>query len=254
MDEYLYRYVSFETFVGMVQSKTLTFVLPKLWDDPKECASFKYYVSHLDNVYERLALLSIYHKTFFQCWTTLAESDAMWRIYSYNNRSLRISVKRNNISLLDDVKATDVEYSDDFDCEFENDESGYLKMLSRKRTAFEHESEVRLIKHYKFVGTDDIKKHVYAWLAIPEHPNFIEVLEAQFPGESIEEKAQAVLETLNIGNEAKQFINVSFAHVNGFIENVLVHPLAPEWYVDIVREFCTNNEIRFAGKSNLYTE
>lgn len=254
MDEYLYRYVSFETFVGMVQSKTLTFVLPELWDDPKECESFKHYVTHLDTLYEQLALWAVYCKTFFQCWTTLAESDAMWRIYSYNNRALRISVKRNNISLLDDVKAIDVEYSNDFDCEFENGESGYLKTLSRKRTAFEHEREVRLIKHYKFSGTNDIKKHVYAWLALSEHSNQIEILERNFPGESIEEKAQAVVETLNIGNEAKSFINVSFAHINGFIENVLVHPLAPEWYVDIVREFCTNNEIRFAGKSNLYTE
>lgn len=254
MDEYLYRYVPLETFVGMVQSKTLTFVLPELWDDPKECASFKHYVSHLDNVYEQLALWSIYHKTFFQCWTTLAESDAMWRIYSYNNRAIRISVKRDDINLLDDVKAVDVEYSDNFDCEFEHGETGYLRTLSRKRTAFEHEREVRLIKHYRFVGEDDLKQHIYACLAISEHPSRIEVLEAQFPGESIEEKAQAVVETLNIGNEAKQFINVPFAHVNGFIENVLVHPLAPEWYVDIVQDFCVNNEISFAGKSTLYSK
>lgn len=254
MDEYLYRYVPFETFVGMIQSKTLTFVLPKLWDDPKECASFYHYVSHLDSVYERLMLWSVFHKTFFQCWTTLAESDAMWRIYSHNNRALRISVKRDNINLLDSVKAINVEYSDDFDCQFEHSGEGYLKMLSRKRTAFEHEKEVRLIKRYSFSGEDDLKQHIYAWLAISEHPNRIEVLERNFLGESIEEKIQAVVQILNIGNEAEQFVDVSFAHIHGFIESVLVHPLAPEWYANIVQEFCARNEIRFEGKSNLYSE
>lgn len=254
MDEYLYRYVSFETFVGMVQSKALTFVLPELWEDPKECASFIHHVTHLNNVYEQLMLWSMYHKTFCQCWTILAESDAMWRIYSHNNRSLRISVKRDNISLLDNVKAIEIEYSDDFDCKFEHGVGGYLKTLSRKRTAFEHEKEIRLIKHYRFAGEDDLKQHIYAYLAISGHPDRHEVLEKNFPGESLEEKIQAVVQTLNIGNEAKQFINVSFAHINGFIDNVLVHPFAPEWYADIVREFCTNNEIRFAGKSNLYSE
>ena len=33
MAQYLYRYISFETFVGMVQKQALTFVLPKVWDD-----------------------------------------------------------------------------------------------------------------------------------------------------------------------------------------------------------------------------
>ena len=47
MQGYLYRYIPFETLVGMVQSKSLTFVLPELWDDPKECVIFKYYVENL---------------------------------------------------------------------------------------------------------------------------------------------------------------------------------------------------------------
>lgn len=254
MDEYLYRYVPFEVFVGMIQSKSLTFVLPDAWDDTKECESFKHYVEHIDNIYERLMRWSIFHKTFFQCWTTLAESDAMWRIYSYNNRALRIRVKRDNVELLDDVKAIDVEYSDNLYCEFEHGENGYLKVLSRKRTAFEHEKEVRLIKHYRFSGTDDLKQHIYAWLAISEHPDRIEVLEKNFSGESLDEKIQNVVQTLNIGNEAERFMNVSFAHVDGFIEGVLVHPFAPEWYVNIVQEFCARNKIRFEGKSTLYSE
>ena len=254
MEEYLYRYVPFETFVGMIQSKSLTFVLPELWDDPKECASFEHYVEQHDNIYERLTLWSIYCKTFCQCWTTLAESDAMWRIYSYNNRSIRISIKRENVSLLNRVKTVDVEYSDDLDSISDNGEISLLKALSQKRSAFEHEKEVRLIKYYKFSGIDDAEQHIYAWLALSKCEDHLEILEDYFSGESMDEKLQAVVQTLNIGNSAKQTENVSFSHIPGFIEGVLVHPLAPEWYVDIVREFCRRNHIPFEGKSTLYSK
>lgn len=254
MQEYLYRYISFETFVGMVQSKSLTFVLPELWDDPKECVSFKHYVEQQDNTYEQLMLWSVYYKTFCQCWTTLAESDAMWRIYSYNNHAIRISIKRENVNLLDSVKTVDVKYSDDLDAIFDKGEEGFFKTLSQKRSAFEHEKEVRLIKHYKFSGTDDLEQHIYAWLALSENEKNVEILESHFSGESIEEKVLTVLTMLNIGNKAKQTENVSFSHIPGFIEGVLVHPLAPEWYVNIVQEFCARNEIPFEGKSTLYSK
>ena len=253
MGEYLYRYIPFEAFVGMIQNKSLTFVLPELWDDPKECAGFEHYVEQQDDVYEKLMLWSVYYKTFCQCWTTLAESDAMWRIYSYNNRAIRISIKRESVDLLDNVKTVDVEYTDNLDSTFDKGESGYLKTLSQKRIAFEHEREVRLIKHYKFSGTDDLIQHIYAWYAISENPQSLEMAEKIFPEIPPEEKTKAISELLNIGKYAKQTLDVSFSHIPGFIAGVLVHPLAPEWYVDIVREFCVRNAIPFEGKSTLYS-
>lgn len=254
MDEYLYRYVSFETFIGMIQSQSLTFVLPELWDDPKECASFEYYVKHEDNIYKKSILLSLYFKTFCQCWTTLAESDAMWRIYSYNNRAIRIGIKRKNVNLLDNVKTVNVEYTDNLDCVFGKGIDGYIKTLSKKRTAFAHEKEVRLIKHYKFSGIDDFEQHIYAWQVISEHPKRFEVLEEHFPGESMEDKVKSVVKMLNIGIHAEKTIEVSFSHIPNFIDSVLVHPFAPKWYVDIVHEFCRRNNIPFEGKSTLYSK
>lgn len=254
----LYRYIPFETFVGMIQNESLTFVLPELWDDPKECVAFEHYVEQQDNIYEQLMLRSVYNKTFCQCWTTLAESDAMWRIYSYNNRAVRISIKRENVKFLDDIKTVDVEYTDNLDTAnldtaFYKGETGYLKTLSQKRTAFEHEKEVRLIKYYKFSGTDDLEQHVYAWLAISEHPKHLEVLEKHFSGESIEDKVKFIAKLLNMGAYAKKTIDVSYSHIPNFIDGVLVHPLAPEWYTNIVQEFCARNKIHFEGKSTLYS-
>lgn len=253
MEEYLYRYISFEIFVGMIQSKSLTFVLPELWDDPKECASLEYYIEQADNFCEKSLLLSLYYKTFCQCWTKLAESDAMWRIYSYNNRAIRISIKRQNLSLLDDIKTVDIEYTDNL-CSTLPKGDEYLKTLFKKRRAFEHEKEVRLVKHYKFSGTDDLKQHMYAWLAIADHPRSVDVLEKYFQGESIESKVRSAVKMLNIGNRAEKTIEVSFSHIPNFINGVLVHPLAPDWYVDIVHEFCKRNNIPFEGKSALYSK
>ena len=113
MHEYLYRYISFENFIGMIQSQSLTFVLPELWDDPKEADAFHCLLESCDQVYEQLMLCSVYYKTYCQCWSRLAESDAMWRIYAYNNRAIRIRAKQSNIDLLDNVKAVPVEYSDE---------------------------------------------------------------------------------------------------------------------------------------------
>lgn len=251
--QYLYRYISFETFVGMIQSKALTFVLPELWDDPKEGESFEYYVGQTENIYEQMLFWSIYYKTYCQCWTTLAESDAMWRIYSYGNRAIRIRIKHDSVDLLDGVQAIKVEYTDSLECKFQKGLKYYLKSLSQKRTAFEHEKEVRLIKHYQFLNTDDLRRHIDAWCASVGHPKSIDFAEKLFPGQPLEEKSKSISKLLNIGKGARKTIDVSFSHVPDFIAGVLVHPFAPEWYVRIVQEYCTKNKIPFEGKSTLYS-
>lgn len=252
MEENLYRYISFETFVGMIQSQSLTFVLPELWDDPKECASFKHYVEKAESAYAQALLWSVYCKTFCQCWTKLSESDAMWRIYSYNNRAIRISIKRNNVILLDDIQTVDVEYTDDLDCIYQSGLEYFLKALSRKRTAFEHEKEVRLINHYKLLSTDDFQQHIKAWCTVLEHSRCIDIVDELFPDQSLDEQVMSISKLLNVGKYAQKTKDISFKHIPNFIESVLVHPLAPEWYVNIVREYCLKNEIPFDGKSALY--
>ena len=46
--EFLYRYISFESFVGMVQKNALTFVLPSIWEDPQEIIPFIQFVDRID--------------------------------------------------------------------------------------------------------------------------------------------------------------------------------------------------------------
>ena len=90
---FLYRYISFETFVGMVQKNALTFVLPSVWDDPQEDFPFVRLINQKKSAVEMAFLIAIHNKTYAQSWSELSESDAMWRIYAYNNRAVRIKGK-----------------------------------------------------------------------------------------------------------------------------------------------------------------
>ena len=249
---FLYRYISFEAFVGMIQKKALTFVLPETWDDPKENTPFYNLVMSRENIFDKLTLLVIHEKTYGQCWTRLFESDAMWRIYSFNNRAIQIKTSEDKLRLLSEVKLVPVIYSDEIDLSGLSGTDAYLKSLAIKRSAFSHENEVRLIKHYKFTDEDDVEQHIKAFLAVNDHPQKIEIIDSMYPGLSLEDKVDHIAQLLNIGTARVKTLDVSFDNIPDFIEGVRVHPLAPEWYVDVVREYCKRNELPFDGKSALY--
>lgn len=253
MLEYLYRYISFESFVGLVQNKALTFVLPESWEDPKEGSAFFEFLNSLEDVFEKILCYSIYNKTFGQCWTKLSESDAMWRIYSYNNRAVQIKVDTDKLFLLKDVRIVPVEYTDSYEIDSSKKIESFYQSLAVKRIAFQHEDEVRLIVNYKFKSDDDFENHAKALLSFSKHPQWEELLESLYPGMPIEKQIEEAAKMLNVGNERQNTLDVSFENIPKFIAGVKVHPMAPDWYVDVVREYCNRNSITFDGKSSLYS-
>ena len=250
--EFLYRYISFESFVGMVQKNALTFVLPSVWDDPQEDFPFVRLINQKDSAVEMAFLIAIHNKTYAQSWSELAESDAMWRIYAYNNRAVRVKVAKERIKLLDNVCAIPVTYSDEpFSCET-FDEETLLSSLAYKRTAFCHEREVRLISQYKYQDEQDAQRHVKAVFIQYKHPDRAKMLESIFPDMEMEDQIDCLVNLLNIGADCKKTKDVSFLHIPDFISGVMVHPMAPGWYVDVVQEYCKRNNIPFEGQSELY--
>ena len=252
-EDFLYRYISFETFVGMVQNNALTFVLPLVWDDPQEESPFVRLMNQNASAVQMAFLIAIHNKTYAQSWSELAESDAMWRIYAYNNRAVRIKAKRDKIKLLENVCAVPVQYSDEPFNSDVFDEDTLISSLAYKRTAFCHEKEVRLISQYRYQNEQDAQQHVKAVFIQHEHKDHVKMLESMFPDKEWEEKFDCLIELLNIGKKRKNTKEISYAHIPNFIEGVMVHPLAPDWYVEVVREFCKRNNIPFEGKSNLYS-
>lgn len=256
MSDFLYRYIGFDTFVDMVQSESLAFVLPSVWEDPRELHAVKNYIQQQEDIITRLFLLGILDKTYAQCWSQLEESDAMWRIYSYAQRALRIKVRRDSFCKLNpEIIVKDVIYTNEIDesiATLVDIKNNLMQLWSYKRKAFEHEKETRVILPYKYPDEEAVEEHIRAYVGLysddsAQQVSFIESFKKGSIKENIEYAA-----ALTNANKRDAVRKVPFSHCVDFIQGVLVHPLAPSWYVETVRTFCENNGIPFEGKSTLY--
>lgn len=251
--DYLYRYIGFDMLVNMIQKSALTFVLPEVWPDPAELSNYTSYVLESSTYVEAALFYSIKNKVYAQCWSKLAESDAMWRIYSYDNKALRIKVARESLEALENVDVVDVAYSDNPTEVMEKltRDQRFLAAWSIKRTAFAHEQEVRLISSYKFKDEQDASAHVKAFLVAhdKEWKDRFKALDSF--GDTVEIAVDRIATILNAGARVPTK-TIPFGNVSDFIKGVLVHPLAPQWYVDTIQRYCDENNIRFEGQSTLY--
>lgn len=257
----IYRYVSFESFVDMVQTKQLTLLHPTLYEDPKEMWVYYQYQKILPTSFDEAFLQMKKAKiskvqmcnTFIQCWTSLSdETDAMWRIYSHNKLSLRISCLLENTSKLKNVICNSVDYStnlDEISPEFDYTNRPEDLFITKRR-AFSHEHEVRLIQtmHVSKNEWDNILKQMdfYEGVNVEEVENRDGEVGIIAPDEYFE-----IQEELNLKIQ-KNAHKVDYSHIENFIDDVLVNPFAPNWYVETVKEFCFQHQIRFLGKSKLY--
>ena len=228
-NESLYRFTLFESLVDIIQTKELTLISPSLWDDPYESYAFssmktdegiekiesilKKYLNS-ENVAPSLMILkSSAVDIFGQCWTKKSESDALWRIYSHENMSVRIEIPRSDILKLSKVYDYDVEYVEEMNLENEikkifidrGNSFSLNKAVCTKRKAFNHEEEVRLLSN------------IY-------NNNFL----------------------------LQKNKRISFSHIEGFIKSILLNPLAPSWFESTLSKYCDLNGINYLGKSKLY--
>lgn len=252
-EEYLYRYIGLDSFVNIVQNQALTFVLPSMWEDPAETFAYEELVVRQPDQIMHALLAAIKHKIYAQCWTRLSESDAMWRIYNYSNRALRIRIKAENVALLPDIQRIDVIYEDDVEKAFASvGEGNELEIAwAIKRSAFSHEQEVRLIWWYRFEDEDDAQEHVKAWLALHHEEWEDRIRVIQSFDSDIKKAVKMMIDKLNATDEVKTKA-IPFHHIPDFIAGVMVHPLAPQWYVETVRQYCADHNIPFDGQSTLY--
>jgi hypothetical protein len=146
----LYRILRFEHAVSLLTTRALRLSSPAVWSDPYE-------VKFDDSILESL---------FAQCWSTTPTSDAMWRIYSPDFTSVRISVRvgalgkamRSALPLGSKYTISPVEYmsSPRLDRRLLSlttqlrerfSTERMLDTMLWKRAAFAHEAEVRLVVH-----------------------------------------------------------------------------------------------------------
>jgi hypothetical protein len=149
-----------------IRERALTLVQTHKWDDPFE--NFLLRSTGVKPDGSEVSLKSLHDKWYGQCWTTLEESDAMWRIYAPDQDGVRV---RSSVGKLFDAicNRSDptaqlccfvgaVTYVDEADIAafmsnptaanatlFSQSGSGHASTLLVKRREFEHEHEVRVL-------------------------------------------------------------------------------------------------------------
>ncbi|HLM67686.1 MAG TPA: DUF2971 domain-containing protein [Longimicrobium sp.] len=160
----IYRVFNFQRLIPIFKQGKNTLVKPALWDDPLE--NFILHVA--TKAYENHAHafdFSAKDRFYGQCWSTLDQSDAMWRIYSPDKSGVKVATTIGKLlaSLEAGTHGTPGEafigrvlYIDDATLRRNLQDRGWLAQegvnshsqaasLLFKRVEFEHEAEVRLI-------------------------------------------------------------------------------------------------------------
>lgn len=146
----IYRYMSFESFIAMMESQSLNFAHVNNWEDPWEAIAGKLpTVNGQNEVVPRF--WNIHQEMYGQCWTHEEDSDALWRIYSIQHTDIQISTTIEKLELIQGTRSVWVDNVIYFD--------GAQDLLNKlrehphslteaalfKRGAFKHEREVRVI-------------------------------------------------------------------------------------------------------------
>ena len=283
MSRKLFRYIGFEDFINLTINNKDRFVRPSSWDDKYE----GYLFSHMETPEDVRQIVSeMYYNlcprnyyaipdnyfrmwhgkwfTYAQCWSKHPETDAMWRCYSYGNRAIRIRTKDDK--LLSHTKKVFSE-EEQFSVYLEkvnydlNKKSILEQQISQmkdsllahetyfhKRPAFRHEGEYRLlIADNSLYSAEGLSSFGVKFK-----------IEEQIKGKTDEEIIDYLTERIcaqrtdwdRIGDNNVR-IEVA-GDISEFLEGVMVHPVAPKWYVDIIEEICKSKKIKFDGQSEIY--
>ncbi len=267
----IYRFINFDNFVDLIQRKALTFVTRDLLEDPYE----GYVYGALKTSHGRQQILNVLREHYpqdaeawlsillnmdrcwyIQSWTRCTESDALWRIYSHNKHALRIEISLEDILKLNNVSAHDMQYKDNLTLrdEIESLISSDKKNLNPrsillcKRSSFLHEQEIRLLSFER----DNLATNYQT----PEEQNMRRLILARLHdnGKMTDNEFETALKDANSPEKRLEKLKrIPFNHIENFIRSVMIHPLAPNWFSETINTFCNNNNIRYLGRSNLYT-
>lgn len=221
----LYRYVSFPIFVDMIQSSSLTLVSPlKAWEDR----------------YEGLV---------YRALKTKKGRETIHRI---------IRQYTNDENELEQVLDATLKYircqcwSKSHDSLVLWNAYSYDKQAIMIKTTSEELEKMNLnITEIEYIP-DDFNleaetKRVVDEKGITLHKFFC-VKRRAF---NYEEECR-VFQKPTGDKDIKEFVKIPISDIKCFVKEILVHPSAEEWYVDIVKKFCEDKDIPFNGQSNWY--
>ena len=275
--EKLYRITSLEGFMSMILNKKERYVnLIDEWEDTYEgyflqlLSDDDKFMEIIDRLYNDITkqayratcrniakLLNNRYDCYGLCWSTEKDSDAMWRIYSYDNKAIQIVSNEQRIrEMLNKAGKEDKDiaiYKVKYD--LVNDEDIIQKMLSpratvdaayfHKREAFSHEKETRVIIHESKSYEERAEE-------------LVQLVKHHISMNGTTDIAQTIREVINqeyikkYYSERKTEISLSIYSLSEYIEGVRVHPMAKDWYSDLIEKICNEYKLTFLGRSDLY--
>ena len=258
----LHRIMSFEEFIDMVQSKKLTLVNPSKFEDPYETWLIERFFDEnylKDRVHDEQSLRTditnnaLLKHTYIRSWTKNLESDALWRIYSQNKTSVCVSVKTSNANMLSGIGIVPIIYVDNIEEYIKGKNFNFIDIITTKRTAFKHEDELRMvyinsnyhknpISHAKLLTYSEIIKRKYSYIKT-----------ICDDGDDVPQPSSSVYKLAEEWQHIPKIYKISFEHIENFIDTVTLDPRAPSWFDETVSLFCENNNVKYSGKSKLYT-
>ena len=275
MSSRIFRFLSFESFVDLVLREQLAFVTYDMWQDPYEGFVIKamqtdkgradiiqwFKKSNLSSDMPpdmRLGILEKYSKTVhLQSWTKCEETDALWRIYAFNGNSIRIETTIKNLQRINNIDFFPVEYKSmslerELKSIFTGNKIQIQKAFSWKRKAFSHEEEFRLISNIDHEYLPEQQINQQSKITPDDMLRALQVFLEK--GEITRQEYESGVANINLPSKPniKQVKHISFSHIPNFIESVMVHPTASDWFAETVEHFCKNYHIKFLGKSDLY--
>lgn len=284
MSKKIFRYIGFEDFINLTINNKDRFVRPSSWEDKYE----GYLFSHMETPEDVRQIVSemyynlcprnyyaipdnyfrMWHSKWFtyaQCWSKHPETDAMWRCYSYGNRAIRIRTRDDKL-LVHNKKIFPEEehfkvYLEKVSYDL-NKKSAMERQISQmkdrrlahetyfhKRPAFRHEGEYRLLI------ADNSLYSAEGFSSSGVKFKIEEQVENKTDEEIIEYVTNKIcVYRLDWNRNGDNNVRIEDAgDISEFLEGVMVHPLAPQWYVDIIRDICKSKKIKFDGQSQIYT-
>ncbi|HBJ2608377.1 hypothetical protein FDA77_07020 [Clostridium botulinum] len=158
----VYKYMTINKFLHLVENNRTYFTIVESWDDSWEAPS-RIIPAQLKDAKIEFLGYSICSDLFGQCWTLKEDSDAIWRIYSLNKDSIKIGTSIKKLELITGInhyvinKIHYYESLKDILQYLEMDVKGLSYLFADgliKRNAFKHEQKVRvlILNDEKMVG------------------------------------------------------------------------------------------------------
>lgn len=216
LDTPVYRYISLSQFLAFIEKERTYLTNISVWDDPYEDVLKNLQVKDSSYKFSEFRTFKSY---FAQSWSLNGNSDAMWRIYSKNSEGLLIksTVKKfKSIQNVDLALFGRVAYFDNLRkslVKISTDEPNGPKINTLKWA---------LLKRRAFEHEKEVR-----FITLDKHLNFYSEPESKSIELSLDPK--------------------------NFLEDIIIDPRAPSWYVNTVKKYCKKSKLGIIPrKSKLY--